>query len=108
MRTPRAAGASRQPFLDRLKGLSLTVPPPGLTLGGAPSHDPGELVVKATGNRLEAPANARGQGSLIVHAAEYNSHKLLNRKFSLPGETGAEKAPTRSGAVRTPSGDARR
>jgi hypothetical protein len=97
-----------EPFLERLKGLGLTVPPPGLTLGGAPSHDPGELVVKATGNRLEAPASARGQGSLVVNAAEYNSHKLLNRKFSLPAPAGTEASPTRSGANRTRDGDARR
>ena len=34
-------------------------PPVGLTLGYPPSHDPGELVVTAAGNRLEAPPASR-------------------------------------------------
>jgi hypothetical protein len=95
-------------FLERLKRLGVTVPPPALTLGGSPSHDAGELIVKAAGNRLEAPRTARSAGSLVVNAAEYNAHKLMNRKFSLPAATGAEATPTRSGAARSPSGDARR
>ena len=33
--------------------------PPPLTLGYAPSHDPGEFVVTAAGNRFEAPAGAQ-------------------------------------------------
>jgi hypothetical protein len=96
------------PFLERLKRLGVTVPPAALTLGGSPSHDAGELIVKAAGNRLEAPRGAHSAGSLIVNAAEYNSHKLMNRKFSLPAATGAEATPSRSGAARTPSADARR
>jgi hypothetical protein len=96
------------PFLERLKRLGVNMPPPALTLGGSPSHDAGELIVKAAGNRLEAPRGAHSAGTLIVNAAEYNSHKLMNRKFSLPAATGAEATSTRSGAARTPSTDARR
>ncbi|MGC8643932.1 MAG: hypothetical protein ACP5XB_29080 [Isosphaeraceae bacterium] len=76
-------------FLRRLKASGGAVPPPGLTVGNSPSHDPSELVVKAARNHLDAPASARAGGSLIVHAAEYNSHKFLERKYSLPPATGA-------------------
>ena len=37
-------------------------------------HDPGELVVVAEGNRLEAPPGRRVGPSLLIHAAEYNSN----------------------------------
>ena len=54
--------------------------PPLLTLGYAPSHDPGEFVVTAAGNRFEAPAGAQKAGVLLIHAALFNSQRLLNRK----------------------------
>ena len=79
-------------FLQRLQASGGKVPPPGLVLGDAPSHDAGEFVVKAAGNRLEAPGSARTAASLVVNAAEYNSRKLMGRKFSLPAA-----ASTRAG-----------
>jgi hypothetical protein len=59
---------------------------PGLTLGFPPSHDPGELVVKASGNRLEAPPGVKAGAGLIIHAAVYNSQRMVNRKFGLMSE----------------------
>jgi hypothetical protein len=56
--------------------------PPGLTLGYSPSHDAGELVVTARDNRLEAPAGRRVATPLLIHAAEYNSQRVLNRRLS--------------------------
>jgi hypothetical protein len=61
--------------------------PSGLTLGYTPSHDAGELVVKAAGNRLEASSGAQSAASLIIHAADFNSQRLLNRKFTLSSQT---------------------
>jgi hypothetical protein len=72
------------PYLKRFSSTAAKGLPTGLVLGHLPSHDPGEFVVKAEGNRLEAPAGVKGTGSLIVNAAEYNSQKMLNRKFALP------------------------
>ena len=71
-------------FLKRFAGSGAKGLPPGLILGYAPSHDPAEFVVKAADNRLDAPAGIKGTGSLTVNAAEYNSQKMLNRKFALP------------------------
>ena len=71
-------------FLKRVASAGVKGPPPGLILGYAPSHDPGEFVVKAEDNGLEAPAGVKATGSLVVNAAEYNSQKMLNRKFALP------------------------
>lgn len=71
-------------FLKRHASAGGKEPPAGLILGYTPCHDPGEFVVKAEGNRLEAPAGVKGTGSLVVNAAEYNSQKMLNRKFALP------------------------
>ena len=42
--------------------------------------------------------------SLIVNAAEYNSRKMLDRKFSLPAAAGTL-APARSGAASTGGGN---
>lgn len=85
-------------FLQRQRASGGTAPPPGLTLGCAPSHDAGEVIVKADGNHLDAPRSARAGAGLMVHAANYNSHKFLDRKFSLPPATGA--ASTSAGASR--------
>jgi hypothetical protein len=83
------------PFLSRLTAAASKPLPPGLSLGFLPSHDPGEFVVKATGNRLDAPAGTKPSASLLVHAAEYNSRKIVEGKFSLP--SGAEPPRDRSG-----------
>jgi hypothetical protein len=80
-----------EPFLRRM-AREKTVPV-GVTLGYPPSHDPGELVVHAAGNRLEA-ATAKGLDpsvvpTLIIHASEYNSQRIVNRRFRLPADGSA-------------------
>ena len=73
-----------QAFLSRHAQQADKPLPPPLTLGYAPSHDPGEFVVTAAGNRFEAPAAARKEGVLLIHAALFNSQKVINRRFILP------------------------
>ena len=80
-----------EPFLRRIA--SEKTVPVGVTLGYPPSHDPGELVVHAVGNRLEAAAT-RGLDpmlvpSLVIHAADYNSQRIVNRRFRLPSDGSA-------------------
>ncbi len=74
-------------FLRRLHATGEKKPIVGLTLGYDPAHDPGELVVAAQDNRLDAPSGTRGVTPLLVRAAEFNSHRITNRRFSLPPET---------------------
>ena len=75
-----------EPFLRRAAG-EKTVPV-GVTLGYPPSHDPGELVVHAAGNQLEAAArkglDPAHVPSLVIHAADYNAQRIVNRHFRLP------------------------
>ena len=71
-------------FLKRHASAQAKSPPPGLTLGYQPSHDPGELVIQAAGNLLEAPPGVKPPVGLIIHAANYNSRPIVNRKFDLP------------------------
>jgi hypothetical protein len=73
--------------------------PPPLTLGYAPSHDPGELVVAATGNRFDAAAGAQKAGVLLIHAALFNSQRLLNRRIGLSPETTGNPDPRKSRAA---------
>ena len=80
-----------EPFLRRMAAQKTV--PAGLTIGHPPSHDPGELVVHAVGNRLEA-ATAKGLDpllvpSLVIHAADYNSQRIVNRRFRLPSDGSA-------------------
>jgi hypothetical protein len=91
-----------EPFLKRQEQEGAKSSPPGLTLGYVPSNDPGEFVVKASGNRVEAPSGVKPGPILIVHAAHYNGQKILNRKFSLPagaGEPSATNSPHASGST---------
>ena len=75
--------------------------PPPLTLGYAPSHDPGEFVVAAAGNRFEAPAGAQKEGVLLIHAALFNSQRVVNRKLGLsPEPTGDADAQVASGQLK--------
>jgi hypothetical protein len=55
----------------------------GLTLGYPQSSDPGELVVRARGNRLEAPAAARNRPALLINGADYNQKLQSNRQLRL-------------------------
>ncbi|QEH36819.1 hypothetical protein OJF2_54040 [Aquisphaera giovannonii] len=73
----------------------------GLVLGELPSHDPAELAVRASCNRLEAPPGPEAGASLVVDAAEYNGQKLHRRRYSLPAAPGA----ARSSATTAPRAD---
>jgi hypothetical protein len=84
-------------FLSRRERADTKQPLAGFTLGFPPSHDPGELVVVASGNRLEAPSSHRRDPALLIHAAVYNSKRVVNRKLALA--SGAPPSePLRNGA----------
>jgi hypothetical protein len=93
-----------EPFLNRLGRERSTTKEPlaGLTIGFADSHDPGELLVTAAGNRLDAPADYRAVPALWIRAANYNSQRLLNRRLRLassgtPSSSGRREVDTRPG-----------
>jgi hypothetical protein len=67
----------------RSEGKSGEEPLVALTLGHPGSHDPRELVVTASGNRLEAPARLRAKPALQIHTAEYNGERVVNRRVDL-------------------------
>jgi hypothetical protein len=73
------------PFLRRLRRDKIA--PGGVVIGYTPSSDPGELVVRASQNRLEAPTAELYVPSLVVHGARYNAKMLVNRQFRLPTAT---------------------
>jgi hypothetical protein len=73
-----------EPFLSRLARGGAKGPPPGLVVGYRPSLDPGELVVTAEGNRLEAPASAPRTSALVVHAALLNGRRTVDQTVALP------------------------
>jgi hypothetical protein len=75
----------------------------GLTLGLGNSLDPGEFVVTAQGNRLEAPAGRRGAPSLLIRGVNYNSERILDRKFDLPSKATAQPSARREARVRSVS-----
>lgn len=72
-------------FLSRQAAPNADVSP-GLTLGFPPSHDPGELVISASANRLDAPPGVRSGTELVIHAASYNSHHIVNRRLGLASD----------------------
>jgi hypothetical protein len=76
-----------EPFLARMSRADSKEPLAGLTIGYRPSVDPGELIVSAEGNTLDAPPAYRNAPALLVHAALYNSQKMVNRKFRLPADS---------------------
>ena len=77
-------------FLGHREHAESKEPLMGLTFGWEHSHDAGELVVVAEGNRLEAPPGRRVGPSLLIHAANYNSERIVNRKLELPSKATAE------------------
>ena len=83
-----------EPFLRSIEGAGAREPFAGLTLGYPPPGDPGELVVAAAGNRLEAPAARRPGPSLLIHAAEYNGQRIVNRRLTMSEDSSAT-APSR-------------
>src|SRR5262249_49387523 len=77
-----------EPFLSRMRRAEAKDQEPlaGLTLGFRPSHDPAELMVVAEGNTLDAPRGHRDAPALVIHAAQYNSQRVVNRRMKLsPG-----------------------
>jgi hypothetical protein len=84
-------------FLSRHERAGAKQPLAGFTLGFPPSHDPGELVVVAAGNRLEAPSQHLHDPALLIHAAVYNSKQVVNRKLAL-GTGSPPPEPVRNGA----------
>jgi hypothetical protein len=85
-----------EPFLARMARGDVGKPVPGLTVGYLPSKDPGELIVTAEGNRLEAPRGYREAGAMLVHAATYNSQRVVNRRFKLSADGSAAPSPRTS------------
>jgi hypothetical protein len=71
-----------EPFLKRMARTKTA--PGGLIIGYAPSNDPGELIVRAAQNRLDAPTAELFVPSLVVRAAQFNSQRLVARQFRLP------------------------
>jgi hypothetical protein len=76
-------------YLSRFERSRSQEPLAGLTIGFAPSHDPGELVVTAQGNRLEAPGAYRFTPALLIRAAAFNSQQTVNRKLKLLSDSPA-------------------
>jgi hypothetical protein len=72
------------PFLARYRHGGPKTNPSGLTVGGIPTLDPGELVVNAAGNRLDAPAGMRPPVTLRILAATFNGRRIVNQGFALP------------------------
>ena len=71
-----------EPFLRRMASTKTT--PGGLIIGYPPSSDSGELVVRASQNRLEAPRAELRIPSLVVHAARFNAQAIIDGKYRLP------------------------
>ncbi len=77
-----------EPFLKRM-ARAKSAPGP-LTLGYPDSGDPGEFVVRAGQNVLEAPNDELYTPSMVVQAARYNGQELIARDFRLPPATASE------------------
>jgi hypothetical protein len=71
------------PFLERVQRAGSQEPLAGLTVGYPLSHDPGELIVAAEGNTLEALRGYRDAPALVIHAAQFNSQRIVNRRTKL-------------------------
>ena len=76
--------------------------PAGLTIGYEQSHDAGELVVVGGKNRLEAPTGEDRAPTLVVHAANYNSRRVVKGRYRLPH--GGSTAPSAGREASTRSG----
>ncbi len=70
------------PFLRRLAATKST--PEGLIVGYLHSTDPGEFVIRAGQNQLDAPPIGLTVPSLVIHAARYNAQPIVNRQYRLP------------------------
>ena len=87
------------PFLAARRRQGSDAPPLGLTVGYRPSADPDELLVSASGNKLDAPAAFRDAPGLLVHAARFNTRTVVDRRYRLPAGTGAAVGPRRKSAA---------
>jgi hypothetical protein len=98
-----------EPFLSRMSRAEAKDQEPlaGLTLGFRPSHDPAELMVVAEGNTLDAPHRHRDAPALVIHAAQYNSQRVVNRRMKLP-PGGGQPTPASRRASNSQGGGSRR
>jgi hypothetical protein len=92
-------------FLSRMARSESKEPLAGLTIGYALSHDPGELIVTSEGNSLEAPPGHRDFPALVIHAAEFNARRVVNRRLRLsadgsPSGSGRRASSPRAGGTR--------
>jgi hypothetical protein len=87
-------------FLSRPAGKESREPRAGLTVGYRGSHDPGELVVTADGNTLEAPRGYREIHALLIHAASYNARRVLNHRATLPSDSTGTRSGRRTSSAR--------
>jgi hypothetical protein len=71
-------------FLARLARDGRDARPPGLVVGSEGSIDPGELVIKEEGDRLQAPSGTPPGVSLKVVSAVLNGRETVGRGYALP------------------------
>jgi hypothetical protein len=90
-----------EPFLSRIEASGPKAPCAGLTVGYPPSNDPGELVVRAGRNRLEAPPRGQLVASLVIEAADYNAQRIVGRRFRLPSTGSASPLEGRAASKRS-------
>jgi hypothetical protein len=92
-----------EPFVSARIRAGLKEPLAGLTVGYRPSADAYELLVTASGNGLDAPAQYRDAPGLVVHAAAFNAQKVVDRKYKLPAAKGVDSSrrEAQSGAPRS-------
>jgi hypothetical protein len=71
-------------FLRQARLKADKAPLSGLTIGFRASLDPGEQVVEARNNRLDAPPGTRPSATFRVRAAIVNGLKTLDKQYALP------------------------
>ncbi len=90
-----------EPFLMQKIREGAREPVPGLTIGYRPSADPFELTVAASGNTVQAPSGYRELAGMVVHAANFNGQKVVNRRYRLlapkASEGGSRREARKSG-----------
>jgi hypothetical protein len=69
---------------DFVSQLASSVQPRALTVGMAPSHDPGELLVSVAGNQVEGPASVVAGATEFTAAATVGGQALTNQGTVLP------------------------
>ena len=77
------------PFLARRAEQGAKELPNGIVVGYPEGIDPGELMVAAEGNRLDAPSMTRPVAPLLVHSAVLNGKPLIEQRLPLATEVSA-------------------